>query len=201
MKRYSYFILFIFICIGKSNAQNWDIELLRNINLERNTNQDDFFKGTSNTATPVNIGLPIMLYTIGAIKKNKDEKSKSLYIAGSTLSALVIANGMKTFIQRPRPYVTYPDIDNVVIKSSTSFPSSHTSSTFALATSFSLSYPKWYVVAPSFLWAGTVSYSRIHLGVHYPTDVLGGMVIGSGSAWLCHYLNKKWFAKKTLINN
>ena len=178
------------------SGQNWDINLLRDINLNRNKNHDDFFKGVSNTATPVNIGLPIMLFAIGDINKNKDEKHKSLYIAGSTLTALIVANGMKSIVQRPRPYVTYPDIDNVLIKKSSSFPSSHTSSTFALATSLSLSYPKWYVAAPSFIWAGTVSYSRMHLGVHYPGDVFGGVVIGSGSAWLCHFLNKKWFLNK-----
>lgn len=196
MTRYRFLVLFLFLCVSLSWAQHWDIELLRKINLERNTNQDDFFKGISNTATPVNVGLPILLYSIAAIKKSNDDKHKSLYIAASTLTALIAANGMKRIIQRPRPYITYPDIDNVILKNSSSFPSSHASSTFALATSVSLSYPKWYVVAPSYIWAGTVSYSRMHLGVHYPGDIIGGMVIGSGSAWLCHYLNKVWFDKK-----
>jgi membrane-associated phospholipid phosphatase len=46
----------------------------------------------------------------------------------------------------------------------------------------SLSQPKWYVIAPSFLWAGGVAYSRMYLGVHFPSDILGGMVIGVGSS-------------------
>ncbi|HSC36729.1 MAG TPA: phosphatase PAP2 family protein, partial [Chitinophagaceae bacterium] len=65
-----------------------------------------------------------------------------------------------------------------------SFPSGHTSSAFAMATSISMSYPKWYVIAPCYLWAGTVGVSRIVLGVHYPSDVLAGALVGMGSAYV-----------------
>ncbi|MGB8358080.1 MAG: phosphatase PAP2 family protein, partial [Bacteroidales bacterium] len=54
-----------------------------------------------------------------------------------------------------------------------------------------LDYPKWYVIVPSYAYAGTVAYSRMHLGVHYPSDVLAGALIGSGCAVLSHYVNKK----------
>lgn len=188
-------LIFIFQFNTFLYSQNWDIELLRDINLERNKSHDGFYKGLSNTATPVNIGVPLILYSISQIKKNKELKNNSLYLAGSTLTGFLFANGMKVIVKRPRPYVTYPDIDNVTLYKSFSFPSSHTATTFSLATSLSLSYPKWYIIAPSFLWAGSVSYSRMHLGVHYPGDVIGGIVVGSGSALLCHYLNKKWFVK------
>lgn len=66
---------------------------------------------------------------------------------------------------------------------------------FALATSLSLSYPKWYIIVPSYAWAGSVGYSRMDLGVHYPSDVLAGAVIGAGSAWLTYYINKKLIIK------
>ena len=74
-------------------------------------------------------------------------------------------------------------------------PSGHTSTAFATATSLSLAYPKWYVVAPSFIWAGTIGYSRMHLGVHYPSDVVVGALVGSGSAFLCYKANQ-WINKK-----
>lgn len=89
---------------------------------------------------------------------------------------------MKYGFNRKRPFVTYPDL--ITKKSeagSPSFPSGHTSQAFATATSLSLAYPKWYVIAPSLLWAGAVGYSRMELGVHYPSDVLVGALIGIGS--------------------
>ncbi len=58
-----------------------------------------------------------------------------------------------------------------------------------------MAYPKWYIIAPSFAWASAVGYSRMALGVHYPSDVLAGAIIGSGSAYLCYKLNK-WVNKK-----
>jgi membrane-associated phospholipid phosphatase len=56
-------------------------------------------------------------------------------------------------------------------------------------------YPKWYIIVPSICWAGAVGYSRMHLGVHYPSDVVAGALVGAGSAWLTHYVNKKLIAK------
>ena len=81
-------------------------------------------------------------------------------------------------------------LDQQAKAGSWSFPSGHTSSAFALATSLSIVYPKWYVIVPSYLWASSVGYSRMHLGVHYPSDVLAGALVGTGSAFLSHALNK-----------
>jgi len=60
---------------------------------------------------------------------------------------------------------------------SPSFPSSHAVNSFAAATLFALHYRRW-VAWLAFGLAALVSYSRIYLGLHYPSDVLGGAVIG-----------------------
>ena len=65
---------------------------------------------------------------------------------------------------------------------------------FALATSLSVKYPKWYVIAPSALWACSVGVSRMNEGVHYPSDVLAGAAIGAGCAVVNIYVNK-WLNK------
>ena len=106
-----------------------------------------------------------------------------------------ITEAMKYSINRTRPFITYTDIVKKSAAGSPSFPSGHTSSAFAMATSLSLTYPKWYIIVPSICWAGTVGYSRMDLGVHYPSDVLAGALVGAGSAWLTYYVNKKLILK------
>ena len=109
----------------------------------------------------------------------------------------LVTQGLKYTINRERPYDKYPLlIHPYQIENDKSFPSGHTSTAFSVATSLSIQYKKWYVVLPAYAWASSVGYSRLYLGEHYPTDVLAGAAIGAGSAWLSHYLNKKYFNKK-----
>jgi len=194
MSKFFAFFIFFFCCLS-SNAQNSDIDLLKKINLNRNTDLDPFMKGITNSAMPVSVGAPIIIYTIGLIEKDSTTKKKAIFIGESLAASAFISYVLKVSVKRDRPYETYPEIDNVTEESSYSFPSAHTSSAFATATSLSMAYPKWYVIAPSFLWAGSVGYSRMHLGVHYPSDVFVGAIVGSGSAFLCYKLNK-WINKK-----
>jgi len=177
------------------SSQNFDIDLLRNINLNRNKNLDGFYKGITNSATPVAFGVPVVLFGYGLIKKDTATKRNGIYIGASVIVASGTAYVLKYIVNRPRPYITYPDIENVTTEGSPSFPSNHTSMAFSLATSVSIVYPKWYIIAPSYLWAGAVGYSRMDLGVHYPSDVLMGAIIGAGSAYLC-YKGQQWLSKR-----
>lgn len=180
-----------------AQAQNIDIDLLKNINLNRNTSFDGIFKWFTNSASPVAYGIPVILLGIGLARKDSLTKQKSLYIGASAITSAIVANIFKYGINRPRPFITYPFLQNVTDGGSPSFPSGHTAGAFALATSISIAYPKWYIIAPSYLWACAVGYSRMDLGVHYPSDVLGGMIIGSGSAFLCYKTNQWLHKRKT----
>jgi membrane-associated phospholipid phosphatase len=188
-----FFILFF--CFSNLNAQNSDIDLLKDINLNRNTNIESSMIGITNSVIPVSIGTPIVIYAVGLIEKDSTIKKKAFFLGEAFVASAFVSLALKSITKRDRPYNTYPEIDNVTEESSYSFPSAHTSAAFATATSLSIAYPKWYVIAPSFLWAGAVGYSRLYLGVHYPTDVLAGAIVGSGSAFLCYKLNK-WINKK-----
>jgi len=177
------------------SSQNIDIDLLRNINLNRNKNLDGFYRGITNSAAPVAFGVPVVLFGYGLVKKDTAAKHNGIYIGASVIVASGTAYVLKYIVNRPRPYVTYPDIENVTSEGSPSFPSNHTSMAFSLATSVSIVYPKWYIITPSYIWAGAVGYSRMDLGVHYPSDVLMGAIIGAGSAYLC-YKGQQWLNKR-----
>lgn len=174
-----------------SESQNIDIKLLREINIERNKHFDATFKFITNTKGFVSSGVIAGMATYALVKKDSSSFRKTLTIASSLLVSSAITVALKYSVNRDRPYVTYPEIEKLSSGGSASFPSGHTSEAFSTATSLSLEYPKWYVIAPVMTWASAVGYSRMHLGVHYPSDVLAGAIIGSGSAFLCHWLNKK----------
>lgn len=136
------------------------------------------------------VGIPAGLLAYEYFRKEGDMRKPGV-VCLSLAATVGITLGLKYTVNRTRPYVTYPDIFRKDTHAGPkSFPSGHTASAFALATSVSLCYPKWYVIVPSYLWAVTVGYSRMHLGVHYPTDVLVGALIGSACAWGSWELNR-----------
>jgi membrane-associated phospholipid phosphatase len=178
-----------------SYGQNIDIKVLREINLNRNQSLDGTFKTITNSAVPIIVGMPAGMFGIGLIKGDSTLIRNAVEIGASVVSSTIVCTILKKAVKRTRPYTTYPDLEELTTEGSYSFPSNHTSGAFSLATSLSLEYPKWYVIVPSYTWASAVAYSRMDLGVHYPSDVLMGAVLGAGSAYLCHYLNKKLFKK------
>lgn len=188
-------LLLLLIQIKPAYSQNADIDLLREINVKRNIKLDNSFKLVTNSVIPIGIGAPVGMFATGLINKDKTTRNNGIEAGASFIMASCISYGLKISVARKRPYLTYPDIQNVVTESSHSFPSGHTTAAFATATSLSLCYPKWYVVAPSFTWACLSGYSRMHLGVHYPSDVLVGALIGIGSSLLVHQ-SAKWIQKK-----
>ena len=173
------------------NSQNLDIRWLDKVNGPLNPRADKPWQFISNSMAPVSVAMPLTLFAVGAADHDPELRRKS-YEAGATfLLSAGLTTGLKVVVRRPRPFVTYPDrITKKGKAGSLSFPSGHTSSAFATATSLSLAFPKWYVIAPSFAYAGAVAYSRMYLGVHYPSDVLGGILIGVGSSLLTFQVSK-----------
>jgi membrane-associated phospholipid phosphatase len=121
--------------------------------------------------------------------------------AGRGIVAIAIASGIangpaKLIARRRRPFSqSRPAL--IRMPRSTSFPSGHTAAAFAFATAASAEMP---ILAPAVVpIAGAVAYSRVHTGVHYPSDVAAGLAIGIGSGLLaaaparwCGYLLARW---------
>ena len=178
------------------NGQNVDIRLLRTFNTSVQLPSDDFFRFVSNTEPYIVTIMPVAIGGYGLIRHDEKLFRNGCVIASASLICAGITNILKYSINRDRPFVTYTDIQKKSAAGSPSFPSGHTSSAFATATSLSLTYSKWYVIVPAYGWAATVGYSRMHLGVHYPSDVLAGAFIGAGSACLTHFVNKKLLSRQ-----
>lgn len=111
-----------------------------------------------------------------------------------TINAVVVNVVLKNMIARTRPYDAFQDITRLIkIQKDYSFPSGHTSASFACAFALWLSLEKPY---KKYAWialiiATLVGFSRLYLGVHYPSDVLGGMIVGCCSAYIAYYLYPK----------
>lgn len=84
---------------------------------------------------------------------------------------------IKNIIQRPRAFTTFPDIE-IIIKAplSYSFPSGHTASSFAAAVVLGYYIKNWKYLF--YFFAALVAFSRLYLFVHYPSDILVGILLG-----------------------
>ena len=104
---------------------------------------------------------------------------------------------LKNLVARIRPYDA---IDALTILVSPlrdySFPSGHTTVSFSCAMVLFLTLPRRYGI-PALVPAVLIAFSRLYVGVHYPTDVLGGMLIGIFAAAMTVYAVKRYCMQKS----
>lgn len=174
-----------------SKAQNWDINLLKQINPSQPTS--GVWKGFSSSAKPLSVGIPGVMLAAGLLKKDKALTRQSIELLGSVVITTVATEAIKIVTNRDRPYRKYPlevfPYDGA--EDGKSLPSAHVSLSFATATSLALVSKKWYVAVPAFVWATGVGYSRLYQGEHYPSDVIAGAAVGIAGAYASHWLQRK----------
>ena len=188
-------LLVAVLTIGfNSFAQDGETQWLIHNN---SANPSFVWKGFTASVYPMALATPSAILAYGYYKKDKHYKNAGWYMVGSLAANTIVTQGAKYLINRHRPFIDYDSTLITPYQKDTdpSFPSGHTSTAFATAAALSITFHKWYVTVPAYLWATGVGYSRINLGEHYPSDVLVGAAVGIGSAYLCNWLNKKYFSK------
>ena len=120
----------------------------------------------------------------------KTRKCGLTMIIAMAITYLVGNLFLKNVIARPRPCAVDPGVTlKIPFPSEYSFPSGHTSNGFAGAVTIFSYYRKAGIL--SLLVAAIIAFSRLYFFVHYPTDILGGMVLGTLDALLAVYLVKR----------
>ena len=156
----------------------YDISLLRLIHHNRFSLLDDVLYLISFTTSFVSIALLIGILSTSIKLKSTEIRNKFFKILTVLLVSATLGWTLKNSIFRERPFVNYPDIVKLSEAGSSSFPSGHTIEAFAIALAFSTLFPRRKFIVPVFIWASLVAYSRMALGVHYPADVIAGIIIG-----------------------
>lgn len=144
------------------------------------------------------LGAPLFLH----IGRNKEVARKGIMFSlFAGVSALIARLGVTELIRflyyRPRPFastngawdlIEYANL--IAEKNTPSFPSGHASVVFALAAAVSLYYPKWGIWF--FIGAILVGAARVAIGVHWPSDIAGGAIVGIASVFLVRFVVGKY---------
>lgn len=191
MNRQRIVLLFVTLwCVIGLSAQNADVNMLKTIN---GWHVHGLSRTLSVSGVALPVGVPTAMGIYALIKKDLPLLKDAIYIGTSVIEAVGLTYAVKHVAGRERPFVKYPDKIHpygAPAIDSPSFPSNHTAAAFSLATSLSITYPRWYIIAPSAIWACGVGFARMNQGVHYPTDVLAGAAVGVGCAFVNVYINR-----------
>jgi len=172
-------------------SQPGEVKLLSAIYKDSSASKNALAKGFSVSVVPVSGAVPAGILIIGFIKKDSALIEKGIKASVAFALNAVVSTGMKHFVDRQRPFAAYPTLFRARSETGPySFPSGHTSFAFTAATSLTLTCPKWYVAVPAYAWAAGAAWSRMQQGVHYPTDVLMGALVGTASSFLSFKLEK-----------
>lgn len=171
-------------------AQNFDIRLVDKINPDT-IPTSTFWRQTSSSAHWLPIAISVGQIAYGFAANDKLSKKYGVETAVDAGFSQLLSVGLKCIIKRQRPYNnnTWPRrIFPAHYNTDYSFPSGHTAAAFSTMASLAYTRKQWYVTVPVTLWASSVGYSRMYLGEHYLSDVLGGLIIGIVSGVIGHWV-------------
>lgn len=130
-----------------------------------------------------------------AYKKRKNTTALTPYVGALVASVVAygVVDAIRLFYHHLRPFVAF-NIPHLLTDSAYSFPSAHTTVLFALATATYFFNKKFsYFI---FVAGIVVGIARIAGGIHYPSDIVGGMILGIVTSWILYWLYKSGLSRK-----
>lgn len=133
----------------------------------------------------------VILVLIIFLLRNYDSKKQVLITTAlsALISRFVVAEVIRYFYHRPRPFIAM-HVTQLVKESNWSFPSGHASFFFALAGAVYFYNKKWgigFLIAAFFIGVG-----RVMAGVHYPSDILGGAIVGIAVSYIVFKTTRRY---------
>ncbi len=131
------------------------------------------------------IGLALIGWIIGLVTGAGGGRGMAIIMPAAVWTTLAANYAVKLMIRRERPVSSEPGLEPLLgVPASTSFPSSHAAMSFAGATILAYFHPSLWPLY--YVLAFLVTWTRVYAGVHYPSDVLAGTVVGlvMGGFWM-----------------
>ncbi len=189
----------------KVSETSLDVGIFRTFNKIQSPAVNSIVSVTNSSIVPVSALLPVGLYASARINDNAYDENSSVLLFLSEALNFGVTQALKETIKRPRPYRSLNNVqlsETSSVAGTYSFPSGHASASFTIATLLTLRYPdEPWIISGSFAYAAVTSLGRLYWGVHYPSDVLAGMLIGAGSAALIYSLRSEIIPAKDRLFN
>jgi undecaprenyl-diphosphatase len=130
------------------------------------------------------VGILVALFFFARRDRRVDARRAAVAAGAATVFALVVGQLISRIVDRPRPFVAHPGSVHLFAPhvADAGFPSDHATAAFAIAVAIMLRDRRWGGVVVGL--AVLIAVGRVAMGVHYPSDVLAGALLGSLSALL-----------------
>lgn len=145
------------------------------------------------------IFIGVMLIILPRVKGTPEQVKKRRMLGVVVLLSLIVTAVfgnliIKNIVKRLRPFQVDTSVVPLICPGEYSFPSGHAGSSFTAATILFLNNRKWGTLA--YIMAGLIAFSRMYFFVHYPTDILGGIVLGVSCAILVWHGQKAYLKRQ-----
>jgi undecaprenyl-diphosphatase len=165
-----------------------DLSLVRHLNvfMLHHDAVEDPLKAYVDAAELLFLGMLVAAFALAWGRLRRDTRRAVVAAGLSAGVALAIGKVISSLVDRERPFVAHPHQVHLFAQhaADAGFPSDHATASFAIAVALLLRFRAWGIV--TLVAAVVLSVGRVALGIHYPTDVIGGAVLGTLVALVLH---------------